>query len=189
MSGWSGASILVYPERYDWFYLYSLIGSDQCSQLMRLGLQDCPRKAAHSGSSLSFLTLLLIFMHFVHFSFAACDTLDLVGKNESVGEGENYFAEIAYCLPLNWESAMSNGRTSLSREVNLSLQLDDSLKDYIVSSHNTICETSPDNHKRVENRRHKFIFMVCLYMCHFSLHKCKCKTQTLWIVNMTLQVL
>ncbi len=60
MSGWSGPSMLFYPERYDWFYLYSLIGSDQCSQLMRLGLQDCPRKAAHSVSSLSFLTLLLV---------------------------------------------------------------------------------------------------------------------------------
>lgn len=82
MSGWSGASILFYPERYDWFYLYSLIGSDQCSQLMSLGLQDCPRKAAHSVSSLLFLTLLLVFVHFDHFSFAACDTLDLVGKNE-----------------------------------------------------------------------------------------------------------
>lgn len=114
------------------------------------------------------------FVHFVHFSFAACDTLDLVGKNWSVGKGENYFAEIAYCLPLNWQSAMSNGRTSLSREGNLSLQLD-KLKDYIMSSHNTICGTSSDIHKSLENRR-QFIFMVCLYI---SLHKCQCKTQRL----------
>lgn len=157
--------MLFYPERYDWFYLYSLIGSDQCSQLMRLGLQDCPRKAAHPVSSFIFDPF-TSFVYFVHFSFAACDTLDLVGKKWSVGEGENYFAEIAYCLPLNWQSAMSNGRTSLSREGNLSLLLD-KLKDYIMSSQNTICGTSSDIHKSLENRRHKFIFMVCLYMGPF----------------------
>ncbi len=119
MIGWSGPSMLFYPERYDWFYLYSLIGSDQCSQLMRLGLQDCPRKAAHSVSSLSFLTLLLVLC--ILPTFLSLWRLGPPWKKWSVGEGENYFAEIAYCLALNWQSAMSNGRASLSREVNLSL--------------------------------------------------------------------
>lgn len=150
MSGWSGVSTFFYPEHYDWFYLYSLIGSDQCSQLMRLGLQTCPRKTAHSLSFLWFLTLLLVLCIFLPTFLSLWHPGPLrEEKKWSTGEGENYFAEIAYCLPLNWQSAMSNGRTSLSREVDLSLQLDE-LKDYIMSSYNTICWTSPDIHKSLD---------------------------------------
>lgn len=45
------------------------------------GITGLPQKSC-TFSFLSFIFDPLSFVHFVHFSFAACDTLDLVGKNE-----------------------------------------------------------------------------------------------------------
>ncbi len=83
------------------------------------GIKGLPQKSC-TFSFLSFVfDPLTRFVHFAH--FLSLWHFGPPRKKWSVGEGENYFAEIAYCLALNWQSAMSNGRTSLSREVNLSL--------------------------------------------------------------------
>lgn len=103
------------------------------------GITGLPQKSC-TFSFLSFVLTFLLVLCILP-TFLSLWHLGPPRKKWSVGEGENYFAEIAYCLALNWQSAMSNGRTSLSREVNLSLQFGE-LKDYIVSSHNIIWNES-----------------------------------------------
>lgn len=174
-----------YPECHDWFYLYSLIGCDQCSQLMRLGLQGCPRKPAHSNCSLSFWPM----CSFCMFSpLPSCLDTAYLSKKRRIGEGKNYIAVISYCLPLNWKGAMSEGRMSLSREVNLLLQSKE-VKDPDLSNQDAICETSLNIHKRMTNWQHVLYLWAayalgCLWLC-----KHQSKVQTLQVINLTLSAL
>lgn len=103
------------------------------------------------------------------------DTPDLSEK-WSIGEEENYFADMAYCLSLNWQSAMSDGRKSLSREANLSLQSDE-LKDHGLSNQDTICGTILNVHKRVTNRRQFHIYGLPMHedAIYFLNTKVKCE--------------
>lgn len=86
-----------------------------------------------------------------------------LGKNEVLARKKITLQRWLIVFLLNWQSAMSDGRTSLSREANLSLQLDE-LKDYDLSNWDAICCTSLSVNKRMTNRRRGFIFMGCVCM-------------------------
>lgn len=163
---------MIFLPRVPWLIL-PVFSHRQRSMLSadETGITGLPQK---SSTFKLFPFPLTLRAHFPRFTFAV--TPRTSRKKWSIGEEENYFADMAYCLSLNWQSAMSDGRTSLSREANLSLQSDE-LKDHGLSNQDAICGTSLNVHKRVTNRRQFHIYGLPMHehAIYFVNTKVKCK--------------
>lgn len=142
------------------------------------GITGLPQKSC-TFSFLSFIfDPLTSFVHFVHFSFAACDTLDLVGKNEvlvkekitlqrllivflwidkvqcQMGGQVSQEKGICHCSWTSWKTTSCLAKTQYVEQAQTSIKV---LK---------IGDTN--------------LYLWSAYTWgHFSLHKCHCKTQRL----------